>query len=103
MAGHVRGELQSVAAMAKEAPAYLCPHVFAGTHPVLLVVHEGGDWQYLCGGDHDPDSLPRVVCRTHVLDSDPSLAALADLKEGWEAERTSVDAPWRRTIVPEES
>jgi hypothetical protein len=83
----------------KEIPAYVCPHVFAKLKPVLYVCRADGDWQLLCGGDHDAGELPRVVGLNHFLDEDPSLLALLDLPPDWEAERKSVKSPWRRVKI----
>lgn len=80
----------------KEIPAYVCPHVFAKSKPVLYVCRTDGDWQLLCGLDHDAAELPRVVGLNHFLDEDPSLLALLDLPPDWDAERASLDSPWKR-------
>lgn len=80
-----------------EALAYVCRHVFNHERPVLLVSRAEGDWQFLCGGDHEPDEIPHVVGLNHLLDSDSSIEELKDLPPNWEAERNSVAAPWRRS------
>jgi hypothetical protein len=59
-----------------ETAAFICGHVFDQSRPILLVSHEGGDWQFLCGGDHQPCDRPRVVGINHLLDRDPSLRTL---------------------------
>ena len=80
---------------------FICGHIFRDERPVLLVIHEtDGDWQLLCGGDHDVGETPHVVGVGHLLDRDPSLQELADLPLGWEAERESADASWQRTAQP---
>ncbi len=81
----------------KESAAYICEHIFEGTHPVLLVAHDDGDWQFLCGGHHEPGELPRVVGLDHILDADPSINDVLDLPVNWEAERDSPDGEWVRT------
>lgn len=80
-----------------EALAYVCQHVFNHECPVLLVSRAEGDWQLLCGGDHDQDEIPHVVGLNHLFESDSSLEELKDLPPDWEAERDSVAAPWRRS------
>lgn len=80
-----------------EVAAYVCSHVFEKKRPVLLVVREGGDWQFLCGGEHDRDAIPLVIGMNHLIESDPSLAELDDLPSDWQAERSSVGLPWRRS------
>lgn len=81
----------------EERLAYVCSHVFDARRPVLLVSHEDGEWQLLCGGAHDPDETPRVVGLQHLVERDPSLQELLDLPPDWEAERESTGSPWVRT------
>jgi hypothetical protein len=83
-----------------ETAAFICGHVFDGSRPVLLVSHEGGDWQFLCGADHEPGDRPRVVGINHLLDRDPSLQELLDLPPDWEAERQALGTPWQRRRSP---
>ena len=83
----------------REFAAYVCEHIFEGTHPVLLVAHEGGDWQFLCGGSHGPEAIPRVVGINHILEADHSIRDVLSLPIDWEAERKSVGAEWVRTKV----
>lgn len=77
---------------------FCCDHVFKGERQTLLVVRQGGDWQFLCGDiDHyDPDG-PHYVCVGCVLSADPTLHQIADLPAEWEAERSEVGAEWLRT------
>ena len=82
-----------------EPPAYVCDHVFVNSHAVLLVQHEDGDWQFLCGGLHESGVLPRVVGLNHLLTRDPSLALTLGLPEGWEAARTDSSAPWQQSRI----
>ena len=79
----------------KELPVYVCSHVFERTRPVLLAAHSDGDWQFLCGGGHDAEEVPRVIGISHVLDSDPSIRAVLDLPPEWQAERASADEAWQ--------
>lgn len=83
--------------MTTEKLAFICSHIFDKSRPVLLVSREGGDWQFLCGGEHPADELPHVVGMHHLLDFDPSLREILDLPSGHEAERGSTEAPWIRT------
>lgn len=82
-----------------EIPAYVCSHVFENTRPVLLVSRAGGDWQCLCGGDHDSDEVPNVVGLNHLMERDSTLAELQDLPDEWEAERASAGDAWTRTRI----
>jgi hypothetical protein len=79
-----------------EVAAFVCSHIFDGTHPVLLVSTEDGDWQCLCGGLHDETEVPRVIGLNHLLDRDPTLREVLDLPAGCIAERPALGAPWSR-------
>jgi hypothetical protein len=75
---------------------FLCEEVFSGESPILRVVHgHDGDWQFLCGGDHS-NSMPRVVCFGCAAQRDHSVLALADLAQGWAAERARPSDGWVR-------
>ena len=65
--------------------------------PILLVVHdeEDGSWQFLDGGEFRVESAMLVTLKT-ILNHDESVAALADLPLGWQAQRTGLGAAWRR-------
>jgi hypothetical protein len=82
-----------------ETAAYICSHVFENTHPILLVSRDGGDWQCLCGGEHDIHEIPYVVGLNHLIERDPTLAELMDLPINWEAERGRVGEKWLRTRI----
>jgi hypothetical protein len=78
--------------------AYVCIHVFAGSHPIHLVSRADGDWCFLCGGNHPNDASEyRVVGIGHVIESDKALLELNDLPVDWEAERQTEDSSWVRT------
>ncbi|QGZ39314.1 hypothetical protein IP92_02438 [Pseudoduganella flava] len=77
--------------------AFVCPHVFHAERPILLVVHEGGDWQFLCGGTDHSDG--RLVGIGHLIERDATLREVEDLAEGEQAERERVGAPWLRGPV----
>ncbi len=79
-----------------EIPAYVCSHVFEGSKPVLLVCKEDGDWQFLCGEEHDQEEIPRVIGINHILYKDASLNELMDLDDNWEAERCTIESKWIR-------
>lgn len=83
--------------MMTEIAAYVCSHVFNNTRPVLLVSRAGGDWQCLCGGQHDADELPKIVGLNHLVERDESLREVMNLPSEWEAERASISDPWIRT------
>jgi len=78
---------------------HVCAHVFSNTHPVLLVVNEENDWQFLCGGLHPEGEIPSVVGVGHLTTRDPSLNECADLPPNFEAERSSLNDRWIRTPI----
>jgi hypothetical protein len=80
--------------MTTEVAAYVCSHIFENTRPILLVSRAGGDWQCLCGGQHEAGEIPKVVGLNHLLERDPTLLELKNLPGEWEAERTSANEPW---------
>jgi len=65
--------------------------------PILLVIHdeEDGGWQFLDGGEFRVDAAMLVGLKT-VLNHDASIAALADLPLGWQAQRAGLEDPWKR-------
>jgi hypothetical protein len=84
--------------------AYVCSHVFDASRPILLVALEEDGWQLLCGDEHDYIlDPPKVVGLDHLLERDPSLAELLDLKVGWQAEREGESATWRRAPLEPEN
>jgi hypothetical protein len=73
---------------------YVCPHVFEKTRPILYVCRDDGDWQFLCGGYDHVDDEGHLVGVGHLVERDPTLNELADLKPNWEAERDEVGGKW---------
>jgi hypothetical protein len=82
--------------MKRETAAFVCSHVFEKVRPVLLVIREVGDWQYLCGGRHGGEEDFHVIGAEHLLEHDPTLSEVLDLDDNNEAERSIVGAPWTR-------
>jgi hypothetical protein len=78
-----------------ETGVFVCSHIFANTHPVLLVSRADGEWQFLCGAADHEARLPAVVGLNHLLERDPSINRVLDLPAYWEAGREGVGAPWR--------
>lgn len=77
---------------------YCCGHIFRRERPVLLVVREDGDWQFLCGGaDHNDPLEPYHISIGVLLDIDPTLNEISDLPHNWEAERNEVGSDWLKT------
>ena len=79
---------------------YLSETVHKGTEPITYVSHdaEDGAWQFL--GDSMSDGGGVISCFHHPIDSDSTLAELADLPLGWYAERGKVGEPWIRKKHP---
>lgn len=73
----------------------ICSHVRDFERPVRLVIHhEDGDWQFLCGeSDHHHDK-PTFVGVSHLFQRDESLESIIDLNKGFEAERATVESEW---------
>jgi hypothetical protein len=65
--------------------------------PILLVMHdeEDGGWSFLDGGEFRVETSMLVALKT-VLSHDASLAALADLPLGWQAQRARPGDTWKR-------
>lgn len=80
------------------AASFTCVHVQNEGRSVLFVMHDSdGDWQFLCGADHEA-SEGLVVCLGCAVSADRSLLALSDLPDGWCAFRDSVAAAWVREV-----
>jgi hypothetical protein len=71
--------------------------IVAGEEWIAFVSHDEGDggWQF-----HGPEPIgvdeAVVVALRSILAKDGSIAALADLPEGWQAWRDGPDAAWQR-------
>jgi hypothetical protein len=82
--------------------AYLTGAVHRDELPILLVLHDDdGDWQFL-DGDAVDDKDAVAVHIGHVFENHPDLRVLADLPQGWAAERDSPAGQWRRYPWPAE-
>ena len=83
---------------------FVCSHVFEKARPILLVVHEDRDWQFMCGADDHAGDDGHLVGVGHLIDRDPSLNECSDLPNGFVAERSAVGEPWQRgEISPDPS
>lgn len=81
---------------------FICSHIHENKKPILLVCHDGGDWQFLCGESHDSTEKPKVVCISHLIERDPTLIEISDLPDNFEAERREVGGKWIISKYPEE-
>jgi hypothetical protein len=70
--------------------------------PILHVTHDAddGSWQFHSGGSVTSDDA-RIVGLGWICRQDPTLLELADLPEGWKADRARVGAPWQREAKPQ--
>ncbi len=75
----------------------------ASPRPILYVIHEPDDhsWTFL-DGDAVTSADAAIVGMGEMLRHDPTIAEIADLPPGWEANRTKVGAPWIRSKRPED-
>lgn len=64
-------------------------------HPILYVVHdEDGSWQFLDGATVNMSDM-MIVGLSEILQLDPTIEELMSMKPGSEANRESLDCPWR--------
>jgi hypothetical protein len=67
--------------------------------PILLVSHDkDGDWQFLCGTTNETKDSA-LVCLGEMLGTDGTLSEVADLPEGWMAERRMIGDTWVRSKI----
>lgn len=69
--------------------------------PILEVSHEeeDGAWQFHSGQTVTTKDL-MIVGLDEIVRLDPSIAELADLPLGWQAQRQSIKEPWVREPQP---
>ncbi len=81
---------------------FVCCHVLDQHAPILVAVRDDDeDWQFLCGADH-AEADARLVGFGHVLERDPSIRALSELRCGHRAERPNAETGWTITDPHEE-
>lgn len=81
----------------------VCNHVRDNLRPILLITrYDDGDWVFTCGSaDHaDNDSEYTLVGVGHLTGRDMTLDGIADLAQGYSAERVSIGGPWTRFPDP---
>jgi hypothetical protein len=82
--------------------AFTSTHTTERHQPILLAVHDHDDtWQFLWGGAVT-EADAKVFCLGCMYALDPSIAELADLPAGWQAERGAPGGPWARSLLPPE-
>jgi hypothetical protein len=69
--------------------------------PILGAIHDAnGAWEFLdCGGAITEENCATVLFG-HLTALDPSLLSLSDLPRGWEAWRSTPDAPFVNGPMP---
>ncbi len=74
--------------------------IINGELPILRVVHDASDggWQFLTGNQVE-EHQAKLVSLGSITKLDPTVLELADLPEGWYAERKSVASAWQRSQV----
>ncbi len=74
--------------------------IVSGEKPILRVVHDASDggWQFLTGEQVEAYQA-KVVSLISITELDPTVLELADLPEGWYAERQSLSAAWESRPV----
>lgn len=75
--------------------------VIDGRRPILYVSHDENDhgWQFLDGVSEELDDLV-IVCLSHVLEIDPTMADLAFLDPGYHASRNKQTEKWSIAKTP---
>jgi hypothetical protein len=70
--------------------------ILSGEKPILRVVHDASDggWQFLTGEQVEAHQA-KVVSLQTITELDPTVLELADLPQGWFAERQSVAGSWQ--------
>jgi hypothetical protein len=80
----------------QDTAVFTLKRIVFDSKPILYVAHdEDGDWQFLDGEAATEDDAA-IVRLEEIVERDPTVTSLADLPEGWSAERTAVGAAWKR-------
>ena len=88
----------------RHTAVYTCQRVMDGA-PILMVAHdEDGDWQFLCGGDHEEEGEDegKLACLECLVAGDPSLNQIAGMCTGAQAERADRESEWEVSDGTEE-
>lgn len=74
---------------------FICCHVLEENKPILYVKHDDeGDWQFLCGENHTTEDA-RVIALQEIINIDPSVSKVSNLKCGQTAVRESKESEWK--------
>lgn len=79
----------------KNQAVFTCLHIIEENKPILYVKHDDdGDWQFLCGGNHITEDA-RIIALQEIIDIDPSVSEVSNLKCGQTAVRESEESEWQ--------
>lgn len=79
----------------KNQAVFTCFHIIEENKPILYVKHDTeGDWQFLCGSTH-ATSDARIIALQEILNIDPSVSKVSNLKCGQTAVRESKESEWQ--------
>ena len=74
---------------------FTCCHIIEQSKPILYVKHdEEGDWQFLCGENHTTEDA-RIVALQEIINIDPSVSKISNLKRGQTAVRENQESEWK--------
>lgn len=79
----------------KNHTVFTCLHIVSQNKPILYIKHDDeGDWQFLCGENHTTQDA-RIIALQEIVDIDPSVNKVSNLKCGKIAVRESKDSEWK--------
>lgn len=74
---------------------FTCLHIIEHNSPILYVKHDNdGDWQFLCGENHTTKDA-RIVALQEMINIDPSVSKISNLKRGQTAVRENQESEWK--------
>ena len=74
---------------------FTCCHIIEQSKPILYIKHdEEGDWQFLCGENHTTEDA-RIVALQEIINIDPSVSKISNLKRGQTAVRENQESEWK--------
>jgi hypothetical protein len=81
----------------RNCATFVTREVMDREEPILLVSHDADDhgWQFIGSTDGMPENA-RIIALHEAVALDPSVAELADLPPGWQAQRDAAGQPWTR-------
>jgi len=79
----------------RHTAAITCCHVMKNNQAIRYASHDEDDgmWQFLCWGPHELDEV-MLVSLYEIYQHDPSIATVANLPFGYEAERKDKHSEW---------